>query len=104
MTLAMAREVGGFNITVNCIAPGGIMTPMFKWAGDSFGAGLGMTPEEFWSHFNKSMTIMNRQLYPENIGDFMIWLVSEEFWTLTGQVFYVDGGQKGHTAAPWEEQ
>jgi len=100
ITLAMAREVGAYNITVNCIAPGGIMTPMFKWAGDSFGTALGIKPDEFWANFNKGMTIMGRQLYPEDVARVMIWLVAEESWTLTGQVFFVDGGQKGHTPLP----
>jgi len=102
MTLAMAREVGPYNITVNCIAPGAIMTPMLRWAGDSFGAGQGLTPEQFWSWMNRTFTIMNRQLYPEDVARAMLWLVSEESWTLTGQVFFVDGGLTGHMSLPWE--
>lgn len=76
------------------------MTPMFKWTGDSFGTVLGIKPDEFWANFNEGMTIMGRQLYPEDVARVMIWLVSEESWTLTGQVFFVDGGQKGHTPLP----
>jgi len=101
MTLAMAREVGAFNITVNCIAPGGVMTPMFQWTGEAFGAVSGGKPEAFYEYFNKTKTIMNRQVHPEDVADAMLWLVREESWTLTGQVFYVDGGLKGH-ATPWE--
>jgi len=104
MTLAMAREVGAYNITVNCIGPGGTMTPMLKWAGDAFGAGQGMTPEEWFANFNLTFTIMNQQVYPEDVARVMIWLVAEESWALTGQVFFVDGGQKGHTQPPWEQQ
>ena len=101
MTLAMAREVGAFNITVNCIAPGGVMTPMFQWTGEAFGAVSGGKPEAFYDYFNRTKTIMNRQVHPENVADAMLWLVREESWTLTGQVFFVDGGLKGH-ATPWE--
>ena len=101
MTLAMAREVGTFNITVNCIAPGGVMTPMFQWTGEAFGVVSGGKPEEFYDYFNRTKTIMNRQVQPEDVADVMLWLVREESWTLTGQVFYVDGGLKGH-ASPWE--
>jgi NAD(P)-dependent dehydrogenase (short-subunit alcohol dehydrogenase family) len=101
MTLAMAREVGAFNITVNCIAPGGVMTPMFQWTGELAGAGSGGKPEAFFDFFNKTKTIMNRQVHPEDVANTMLWLVREESWTLTGQVFYVDGGLKGHPA-PWE--
>jgi NAD(P)-dependent dehydrogenase (short-subunit alcohol dehydrogenase family) len=96
LTLAMAREVGAFNITVNCIAPGGVMTPMFQWTGDTFGAVGKLEPQEFFDHFNETVTIMNRQVYPEDVANVMIWLVSEESWTITGQVFFVDGGQRGH--------
>ena len=103
MTLAMAREVGVYNITVNCIAPGGVMTPMFRWTGDSFGAAQGLKAEDFFDYFNKGMTIMGRQVHPEDVANVMIWLISEESWTLTGQVFFVDGGLKGH-ATPWEMQ
>ncbi|MFC1823856.1 SDR family NAD(P)-dependent oxidoreductase [Thermodesulfobacteriota bacterium] len=101
LTLAMAREVGAFNITVNCIAPGGIMTPMFKGTGEAFAASRGMKPEEFYAYFNKAHTIMNRQLYPEDVSNVMLWLVRDESWTITGQVFFVDGGLKGRTM-PWE--
>ena len=103
MTLAMAREVGAFNITVNCIAPGGVMTPMFQWTAEAFGAASGGKPEEFYDYFNRTKTIMNRQVYPEDVANVMLWLVCEEAWTLTGQVFFVDGGLKGH-ATPWEQQ
>jgi 3-oxoacyl-[acyl-carrier protein] reductase len=102
MTLAMAREVGAFNITVNCIAPGGIMTPMFKWTGDTFGAVADLKAEDFFAYFNKTVTIMNRQVHPEDVANVMMWLVSEEAWTITGQVLFVDGGQKGHLM-PWEQ-
>jgi NAD(P)-dependent dehydrogenase (short-subunit alcohol dehydrogenase family) len=103
LTLAMAREVGAFNITVNCIAPGGVMTPMFQWTGDTFGAVGNLEPQEFFDHFNKTLTIMNRQVYPEDVANVMIWLVSEESWTITGQVFFVDGGQQGHMM-PFDQQ
>ncbi len=33
----------------------------------------------------------------------MIWLVSEESWTITGQVLFVDGGQRGHMM-PFDQQ
>jgi NAD(P)-dependent dehydrogenase (short-subunit alcohol dehydrogenase family) len=103
LTLAMAREVGAFNITVNCIAPGGVMTPMFQWTGDTFGAVGNFEPQEFFDHFNKTLTIMNRQVYPEDVANVMMWLVSEESWTITGQVFFVDGGQRGHMV-PFDPQ
>lgn len=102
MTLAMAREVGAFNITVNCIAPGGVMTPMFRWTAEAFGAATGGTPEDFYAYFNRTKTIMNRQVHPEDVSNVLLWLVREDSWPLTGQVFYVDGGFKGH-ASPWEE-
>lgn len=102
MTLAMAREVGVFNITVNCIAPGGVMTPMFRWTGEAFGAAIGGTPEDFYAYFNRTKTIMNRQVHPEDVSNVLLWLVREDSWALTGQVFFVDGGFKGH-ASPWEE-
>ena len=102
MTLAMARGVGAYNITVNCIHPGGIMTPMFQWAGDTFGAVQGQTPEEFYAGFNRTYTIMDRQLYLQDIANFMMWLVSEEAWTVTGEAFFINGGQKAHMEPPSE--
>jgi NAD(P)-dependent dehydrogenase (short-subunit alcohol dehydrogenase family) len=96
MTLAMARELGSFNITVNCIAPGGTVTPMFNWSVDAFRHDLGWKREEYCANFNRTFTIMNRQVYPEDVARVMIWLVAEDSWALTGQVFFVDGGWKGH--------
>ncbi len=104
MTLAMARELGAYNITVNAIGPGGTMTPMLQWAGAAFGAGQGQTPDEFYANFNRTFTIMNRQVYPEDVARVMMSLVTEESWALTGQVFFVDGGQKGHMQPPWEQE
>jgi len=100
MTLAMARGLGAYSVTMNCIAPGAIMTPMLQWAGEAFGGAQGQTPEEFYADFNRTYTIMNRQLYPEDIANFMMWLVSEGAWTVTGEVFFINGGQKGHLQPP----
>lgn len=95
LTQAMARGVGEHNVTVNCIGPGAIMTPMLNWWGqETVAAGGAQTMEEYFER-SRGMSIMGRQINPEDVANVMMWLVSEESWTLTGQVFYVDGGQRG---------
>ena len=80
MTKALAREVGPSGITVNCIAPGVIDTPM----NSGFDA---QTMNEL-----KDETPVGRIGTPEDVARAIAFFADENSSFVTGQVLGVDGG------------
>jgi 3-oxoacyl-[acyl-carrier protein] reductase len=83
MTRSMATELGPFGITVNCLQPGAIDTPM---TAPAFAA----MPEfkDYWQ--NKAA--LGRLGQPEDIADVIAFLCSDDARFMSGQGFFVDGG------------
>jgi 3-oxoacyl-[acyl-carrier protein] reductase len=83
MTRSMACELGPFGITVNCIQPGAIATPMTAPAFTDM-------PEfkEYWER----KAALGRLGQPEDIADVIAFLVSDDARFMSGQGFLVDGG------------
>ena len=81
MTKALAKELGKFNVNVNAIAPGMVMTEMAK-----------KIPAEF---LNKALdeTVLGRIADPEDIANVVSFLCSDRSRHITGEVIKVDGGQ-----------
>jgi 3-oxoacyl-[acyl-carrier protein] reductase len=80
MSKALAQEVASRNITVNCVAPGFIATPMTDVLNDKQKEGiLGSVPA-------------NRLGTPEEIGSSVVYLASQEASYVTGQTLHVNGG------------
>lgn len=79
-TRALAREVAGRGITVNCVAPGYIATPMTE-----------RLPEEVKKAF-LDLIPMKRFGQPEDVAAAVLFLLSEEAGYITGQVIHVNGG------------
>lgn len=77
---SLARELGSRNITVNCIAPGFIETPMTD--------GL---PQEIKDTFMKQIPLKRPGL-PEDVAKAVCFLASDDAAYITGQVIRVDGG------------
>jgi len=80
MTKALAKEVGGFGIRVNAIAPGLIDTDMIKDLGD----------DEI-EELRKNIAV-GRIGKPCDIAAVVTFLVGEEAEYINGQVLGVDGG------------
>ena len=80
MSKSIAKEVGSKGITVNCIAPGFIKTPMT----DSL-------TEEQKKQGLKSIPI-GKIGTPEDIANSVVYLASNEAKYITGQTFHVNGG------------
>ncbi len=77
---ALAREVAGRNITVNCVAPGYIITPMTE-----------KLPEDVKKAF-LDIIPMKRFGTPEEVARVVKFLCSEDASYITGQVISVNGG------------
>ncbi|MEO0098022.1 MAG: 3-oxoacyl-[acyl-carrier-protein] reductase [candidate division WOR-3 bacterium] len=79
-TKSVAKEVASRNITVNCIAPGFILTPMT----DSL-------PSEIKERYIKNIPL-GRPGMPEEVANLCLFLASDFADYITGQVIRIDGG------------
>jgi len=113
ITWSLARALAPYNVTVNCICPGYVYTPL--WARGAEGrleqarsakaqgnlpARIaaedieGLTPYEFWmKYIVVPNTPLGREQTPEDMGRAAVFLVSEDAKNITGQVLHVNGGQ-----------
>jgi NAD(P)-dependent dehydrogenase (short-subunit alcohol dehydrogenase family) len=82
LTRSLARDYGPYNIRVNAIAPGWIMTPRQ--------IELWLTPEG--EQAIMANQCLKRKLKPEDIAKFTVFLASEEASACTAQHYVVDGG------------
>lgn len=80
MSKSIAQEVASRNITVNCIAPGFIATPMTDVLNDKQREGI------------LAKVPMARLGTPEDIASAAVYLASEEAAYLTGQTLHINGG------------
>jgi NAD(P)-dependent dehydrogenase (short-subunit alcohol dehydrogenase family) len=82
LTRSLARDYGEFNIRVNSIAPGWIMTErqLTKW----------MTPEG--EALRQERQCIKRRLVPDDIARVAVFMSSEEASAITNQSYIVDGG------------
>jgi 3-oxoacyl-[acyl-carrier protein] reductase len=81
LTMAMAVELGPYNINVNGIGPGSVYTELAKdyLVGDREQVEIGFTP-------------LRRLGYPKDIAGLVAFLVSDDASWLSGQNIYIDGG------------
>jgi 3-oxoacyl-[acyl-carrier protein] reductase len=79
-TKSLARELGSFNIQVNCVAPGLIESDMVQ-----------QMPKEKVEAIVRS-TALNRMGKPEEVAWTVLFLASQQADYITGQTIVVDGG------------
>jgi 3-oxoacyl-[acyl-carrier protein] reductase len=80
LTRTLALEYAKFGITVNCVAPGPVMTRM-----------LAGVPEPIREKIVAQVPV-GRIARPEEIAAVHAFLASDDAAFITGQVFFVDGG------------
>jgi NAD(P)-dependent dehydrogenase (short-subunit alcohol dehydrogenase family) len=85
MTRVMARELGGDNILVNCIAPGLTLSPAVL-----------ETYSRADIDANKASRALKREEEPEDLNGALIFFLSAESDFITGQTLLVDGGSVMH--------
>ncbi|MEK7378590.1 MAG: 3-oxoacyl-ACP reductase FabG [Candidatus Binatota bacterium] len=81
MSKSLARELGAFNVNVNVVAPGMVLTDMME----------NLAPE----FKNKAMaeTVIGRFATPEDCAHLVAFLCSDLSRHITGEVIKIDGGQ-----------
>jgi 3-oxoacyl-[acyl-carrier protein] reductase len=81
LTKFLAAQLGQYNVTVNCIAPGVTMTEATRK----------IVPESIIDML-PAMSAMKRKLEPEDLAGNALFFASEDAALVTGQVLCVDGG------------
>jgi NAD(P)-dependent dehydrogenase (short-subunit alcohol dehydrogenase family) len=113
LTWSLAKALAPYNVTVNCICPGFVYTPLWElgataqlhmlreakakgqkiptqFDNEDFEA---LTPKDFWlKHIVFPGTPLGREQAPEDMGLAVVFLVSEDAKNITGQTLHVDGG------------
>ncbi len=85
LTKALADEYMKRNITVNCVAPGGMDTPLQGSFANSFPEGSS------WKDLQRSMTPMGTS-QPEEVASVIAFVGSDEARYMTGSIVSIDGG------------
>lgn len=81
MSKSLAKELGKFNINVNVVAPGMVLTDMME-----------KIPAEF-KNAALSETVLGRFATPEDVAELVCFLCSDRSRHITGEVIKIDGGQ-----------
>ncbi len=94
LTRSVAMELGESGVRVNCICPGGIVTPIF-------GRHFGLADHEI----DERLVVLREALAlaqpirragePEDIANAALWLASDESTFVNGHALVVDGGLTG---------
>jgi len=81
LSKSLAKELGKFNVNVNVVAPGLVMTDMME-----------KIPAEF-KNTALSETVVGRFATPEDVAHLVTFLCSDRSRHITGEVIKIDGGQ-----------
>lgn len=87
LTQDVALDFAPFNINVNCICPGVIVTALTEKV-----VPKGIDVKTFFQMFTKQNIPMQREGYPEDIANGALFFASELSSYITGQVIVVGGG------------
>jgi len=87
MAKTLSIELGPFNINVNCVAPGFIVTQMTAQTAERIGVEF-----EDLQKFTAEQVPLRRVGQPEDIASVIAFLCSDDATFVSGQVIYVRGG------------
>ncbi len=81
MSKSLAKELGRFNVNVNVVAPGMVLTDMMENLAPEFKAGA------------RAETVLGRFATPEDCANLVAFLCSDMSRHVTGEDIKIDGGQ-----------
>ena len=81
LSKTLAKELGKFNVNVNVVAPGMVLTEM-----------MAAVPPEFQATA-LAETVLGRFATPQDVAELIVFLVSDRARHVTGEVIKIDGGQ-----------
>jgi 3-oxoacyl-[acyl-carrier protein] reductase len=87
MAKTLAIELGPFNVNVNCVAPGFVVTRMTAQTAERVGVEF-----EDYQKFAAEQIPLRRVGQPEDIASVIAFFCSDESSFVSGQVIYVRGG------------
>jgi len=82
LTRGLARDFGPYNIRVNCVIPGWIMTERQQQ--------LWLTPESEQDLMKNQC--LKKKVYPADVARLVLWLSADDSAMCTNQNYVVDGG------------
>ena len=88
----LANELIPFNIRVNTINPGLVLTPDWIKTAKKLTTEKDMTHEEYLEKIAKDNAPIGRFASPEEIANFIVFLCSEKASYSVGSTYYIDGG------------
>ncbi|MGI6153971.1 MAG: SDR family NAD(P)-dependent oxidoreductase [Christensenellaceae bacterium] len=91
MTSVLALELGEYGITVNCVCPGSVDTEMMQAVFRERGPLAGMTPAEYEVEVCNAIPL-KRMAQPQEVGQFMAYLASDQAEYITGVALTIAGG------------
>jgi NAD(P)-dependent dehydrogenase (short-subunit alcohol dehydrogenase family) len=83
LTKTMALDLADYNIRVNAVAPGYILTPMAEE----------IDPPDFMDYYKNRLIPLNRLGTPEDVAGAFAFLASDDAKFMTGHILVIDGGQ-----------
>lgn len=101
-TQLLSKELGPYNINVNCVCPGFVYTPLYEYAAP-------LIKEKYPDLFEESLSslevvekmasmwsALGRPQTPEDIANAVLFLASDEAENITGQALNVCSGTESH--------
>jgi NAD(P)-dependent dehydrogenase (short-subunit alcohol dehydrogenase family) len=92
-TLALAKDVADYNINVNAVGPGAVKSYLME---SIFGVALsdaGIEKDRVFEQLYETYSLFKREVTPEDVGNAVVFLASEEARNVNGSVIWVEGGQ-----------
>ena len=97
-TQSVALQMAPYHVNVNAVCPGIIWTPMWErlasYASSSMPDFSGVPPQDVYSAVVQTMIPFKKDQTPEDLGNAVVFLASDDAKEITGQALNVCGGMR----------